>query len=148
MALINILIFILLTAVIGIMSVRTKYKGIIAVSSVFVVALITSFIAVKALFGNSYETILQGTLLFGPVPVIIDSLSAWFILTINFTLVTHIRFQLYEEVQGEKERHYPALHCFYCCTICLTGNMFRSEWFYLSPIMGIDGNLGFYSCNI
>jgi hydrogenase-4 component B len=86
--LINILIIILLSAVIAILIVNTKSKGIITVSTVIMVAIISSFIALKALIGNSYEVILTGTFLFGKVPVTIDALSAWFILTINFTIIT------------------------------------------------------------
>lgn len=85
---INILIFILLSAVIAILTVNTKSKGIITVSTVVVIGFISSFIAIKALLGSSYETILSGTILFGTVPVIIDALSGWFILTINFVIIS------------------------------------------------------------
>jgi hydrogenase-4 component B len=88
MALINILIFIVLAAVVGILLVNTKTKGIITVSTVAVIGLITCFLAIKSLMGTNYEVILSGTILFGKVPVIIDPLSAWFILTINFTIIT------------------------------------------------------------
>ncbi|MBK9389883.1 MAG: hypothetical protein IPN68_06710 [Bacteroidetes bacterium] len=42
----------------------------------------------KALLGHNFETVLSGTYLFGKAPVIVDALSAWFILTINFTIIT------------------------------------------------------------
>jgi hydrogenase-4 component B len=86
--LINVLIIILLVAIVAILLVNTKSQGIIAVSTVIVIALLSSFVSMKALFGNSYEVIFTGTVIFGKVPVIIDSLSAWFILTINFTIIT------------------------------------------------------------
>jgi hydrogenase-4 component B len=85
---INILIVILLLSVIAILSVNTKSKGIIAVSTVIMIALISSVTAIRALMGNSYEILFSGTLLFGTVPIKVDALSAWFILTINFTIVT------------------------------------------------------------
>jgi hydrogenase-4 component B len=85
---INLLIFIILSAIIAVLFTGTKGKGIITVATVLIVALISSFISVKALLGNSYEFILSGTVLFGSVPVRIDALSAWFILTINFTIIT------------------------------------------------------------
>jgi hydrogenase-4 component B len=88
MALINILIIILFSAVIGILAVNTKSKGIITVSTVVVIALISSYIAVKALFGTDYEILLAGTQIFGTVLIRIDALSAWFILVINFTIIT------------------------------------------------------------
>jgi formate hydrogenlyase subunit 3/multisubunit Na+/H+ antiporter MnhD subunit len=86
--LINSLIVILLTAVVAILSVNTKSKGIVTVFTVIVIGLITSFVAIKALIGASYEILLSGTVLFGKVPLKVDALSAWFILTINFTIIT------------------------------------------------------------
>jgi hydrogenase-4 component B len=88
MVLINILIVILLSSVIGILFFNTKIKGIITVITVIIMALISSVIAFKALAGNSYEILLSGTVLFGNVLVRVDALSAWFILTINFTILT------------------------------------------------------------
>jgi hydrogenase-4 component B len=86
--LINVLIAILLAAVLAILSVNAKWKGIITLSVVIFIALISSSVAFKALTGNSYEVLFAGTMLFGNVPVRIDALSAWFILTINFTIFT------------------------------------------------------------
>jgi hydrogenase-4 component B len=86
--LINFIIGILLTAVILNLTVNTKWQGIITVSSVIITGLISGFIALKSLVGSSYETVLSGTFLFGNVPIVIDALSAWFILTINFTIIT------------------------------------------------------------
>jgi hydrogenase-4 component B len=86
--LINLLIVILLSAIIAILAVNSKIKGIITVSTVIGITLISSFIAIKALLGNSYEILFSGTIIFGTVPVKIDALSAWFILTINFTMIT------------------------------------------------------------
>ena len=85
---INVLIIILLVAIVAILFVNTKSQGIIAVSTVIVIALLSSFVSMKALFGNSYEVIFTGTVIFGKVPVTVDALSAWFILTINFTIIT------------------------------------------------------------
>lgn len=88
MALINILIFILLSAVIAILFAGSKGKGIIALSTVILFGIFTGFIAMRSLIGSSFEIILSGTVLFGQVLVKVDALSAWFILTINFTMVT------------------------------------------------------------
>lgn len=85
---INILIIILLVSFVAILSMDTKGKGIIAISTVLVIAFITSIIAAKALIGKSFGIILAGSYLTGDVSFRIDSLSAWFILVINFTIVT------------------------------------------------------------
>ncbi|MBK7713493.1 MAG: hypothetical protein IPJ37_23135 [Bacteroidales bacterium] len=85
---INILIAILIASVIAILSVNVKAKGIVTLSGVILIALISSIVAVKALLGHSYGILLSGPALFGNVMVNIDPLSAWFILTINFTILT------------------------------------------------------------
>ena len=114
------------------------------------IALISSFIAIKALSGNSYEILFSGTDLFGKVPVRIDALSAWFILTINFTMITGAVYgfnymKKYREMKSE-----ITLHCiaFLFVHFCIAWHMFSSEWIYLSAILGINGNFSFYSCNI
>jgi formate hydrogenlyase subunit 3/multisubunit Na+/H+ antiporter MnhD subunit len=111
MTLINFLIVILLISVIGILSVSTKSKGIITVSAVALIAIMSSIIAVKALSGNSYERLFSGTQIFGNVSVSVDSLSAWFILTINFTILTGVVYgfnymKKYREMKSE-----ITLHC-------------------------------------
>jgi len=108
---INILIVIVLSAVIAILSVNTKSKGIITVSTVIVIALISSFIAIKALLGKSYEITFSGTILFGKVPVIIDSLSAWFILTINFTFITGSVYGFNYMKKYREMKNEITLHC-------------------------------------
>jgi hydrogenase-4 component B len=85
---INLLIGILLLAVVFILAVSTKWKGIITLSAIIVSCLISGSVAVNGLLGNTFETILSGTLLFGNVTVKVDALSSWFILTINFTIIT------------------------------------------------------------
>ena len=114
MILINILIIILLSAVIAVLLVNTKTKGIITVLTVIVIALISSFFSIKALQGDSYEVILSGTIIFGKVPIIIDSLSAWFILIINFTIITGALYgfnymKKYSEMKNEITLHCIAL---------------------------------------
>jgi hydrogenase-4 component B len=86
--LINILIFILLTALVSVLLFNPKGSGIITLSTVIIIGLFTSYFAVLALLGKEYEVILSGPVMFGNVPVRIDALSAWFILTINFTMIT------------------------------------------------------------
>ncbi len=78
----------MLIAVLAILLVKTTVKGIIAVSAVVIIGLLTSFIAFRALMGTNYDVVLTGTIMFGKVRILIDALSAWFILTINFTLIT------------------------------------------------------------
>jgi hydrogenase-4 component B len=111
MTLVNIIIVILFSAVISIVLLGTKGKGIITVVTVLSVALISSFIAFKALMGNSYNIILTGTQLFGNVPVKVDALSAWFILTINFTLVTGAIYGFNYMKRYRDRKSEITLHC-------------------------------------
>jgi formate hydrogenlyase subunit 3/multisubunit Na+/H+ antiporter MnhD subunit len=85
---INILLVFLIISVLIILLLRTKWKGIITLTTVGVISIISGIIALKALTGNTWETNLAGPEMFGNVPVRIDSLSAWFILVINFTFIT------------------------------------------------------------
>ncbi len=111
MILINILIIILLSAVIAVLLVNTKTKGIITVLTVIVIALISSFFSIKALQGDSYEVILSGTIIFGKVPIIIDSLSAWFILIINFTIITGALYGFNYMKKYSEMKNEITLHC-------------------------------------
>jgi formate hydrogenlyase subunit 3/multisubunit Na+/H+ antiporter MnhD subunit len=63
-------------------------KGKIAVLGVLVIAAVSSIPAVRALLGTDTRYVLEGTLVTGPIPLLIDPLSAWFILLINFTFIT------------------------------------------------------------
>ncbi len=108
---INVLIIILLSALIAVLSVRTKIKGIITLLTVIAIALITSFIAFKALLGTRYEVVFAGTLTFGTVPVIVDSLSAWFILVINFTILTGAIYGFNYMKKYREMKNEITLHC-------------------------------------
>lgn len=79
---------IVLLAIIALLFFNSKTKGIIALLTVATITSISSLIAIGALTGKAYELNFSGTDLFGPVLLKIDALSAWFILTINFTIVT------------------------------------------------------------
>jgi hydrogenase-4 component B len=109
--LINVLIVIVFIAIIAVLLFNTKSKGIISLTTVIVVGLITSFIAIKALLGNSYEILLSGTDLFGKVPVRIDALSAWFILIINFTIITGAVYGLNYMKMYRERKSDITLHC-------------------------------------
>ena len=108
---INILIVIVLSAVFAILLVSTKYKGIIAVATVIILGLLSSFFAVKALMGNSFDVLMKGTMLFGNVPVRIDALSGWFILIINFTMITGAVYGINYMKSYRERKSDISLHC-------------------------------------
>jgi hydrogenase-4 component B len=109
--LINILIIIVLSAIFAILLLNTKGKGIVTVSTVTGIGLLSSFIAIKALFGESYEILFSGTQMFGKVHIMIDSLSAWFILTINFTMITGVVYGFNYMKKYRERKSDITLHC-------------------------------------
>lgn len=108
---INIIILILVTAIIAIMFLDSKGKGIIAVSTVILIGIISGAVAIKSFTGNSFEIILYGPETFGQVPVRIDSLSAWFILIINFTFITGALYGFDYMKHYRSRKNEITLHC-------------------------------------
>lgn len=127
---INILIFILLLAFISILLGNIRFKWIITLSTVILLGLVTGIIAVRALAGNSFEVMFTGTIMFGRVPVVVDALSAWFILVINFTFITGSLYGL-NYMKRYEEKKEITLHCialilaqFALLAICSVQNAF------------------------
>jgi formate hydrogenlyase subunit 3/multisubunit Na+/H+ antiporter MnhD subunit len=120
---INILIVFVFSAIFAILLFNTKVKGIVTLSTVFIVGLISSFYAGRALVGNSYDLLLAGTMLFGNVPIKIDSLSGWFILVINFTLITGAVYGFNYMKRYRDRTTSISLHCiaFICIQVALLG---------------------------
>jgi formate hydrogenlyase subunit 3/multisubunit Na+/H+ antiporter MnhD subunit len=77
-----------LIGILGLYFVPLRFKANLAVLIVFLNALITSFIAVRSLAGPIFETTYNAGAMIGDITIAIDSLSAWFILIINFTSIT------------------------------------------------------------
>ncbi len=80
-----------LITIIGIFSllfVPIRFKANLAVSVVFLNTFLTSIIAFQALSGSDFEYTFYAGALFGNIQILVDSLSAWFILIINLTSVT------------------------------------------------------------
>jgi hydrogenase-4 component B len=111
MALINLILILSLISVITILFVNTRLKGIIVLSVVIINSAISGFIAVQALTGHNFDILLSGTIPFGTVSVKIDALSAWFILTINFTVITSALYGLHYMKQYILQKNDISLHC-------------------------------------
>jgi hydrogenase-4 component B len=111
MALINLVLAILLSAVIVILFVSTRLKGIITVSTIIIFGFISSHIAVKALLGDTFDILMTGTLLFGRVPIRVDALSGWFILVINFTMITGAIYGFNYMKSYSERKNGITLHC-------------------------------------
>lgn len=83
-----IFILIPLIAICLIPFLQLKGKAIVVYAAVSLIAILTSFISIKALLGQVFELTLQGSFISGPVRLEVDALSAWFMLIINFGFVT------------------------------------------------------------
>jgi hydrogenase-4 component B len=85
-------IFITLAGIAAIPFLPSRVKSVFTGILVFINALLTTFIAVNVLSGNSFAYLLSGLGWFGKIPLRIDPLSAWFIVIINFTCVNGILY--------------------------------------------------------
>lgn len=88
----NLYTIVLLSGIIVIPFVPVKIKSVITIITVSLVALLTSFLAVKGFTDRGIEIIINGGTFFGNIPLRIDALSAWFILIINLTSVTGVLY--------------------------------------------------------
>ncbi|HEY3370025.1 MAG TPA: proton-conducting transporter membrane subunit [Prolixibacteraceae bacterium] len=80
---------------------------------VVVTSIFSSMLAIPALMGHETLVQLAGTIPFGSVSVKIDALSAWFILAINFTMITGSIYGLnymkpYSEQKANLSMHWLA----------------------------------------
>jgi hydrogenase-4 component B len=70
----------------------SRWKSYMAVIAVLFLSTISSIPAVYALMGNSTDVLVAGSRVFGDIPVRIDAFSGFFILMINFTLITGVLY--------------------------------------------------------
>jgi hydrogenase-4 component B len=83
-------LIVLFSGIIAQLFVPVKIKPVISIISVFLVVLITSVLAVICFTKGSIEFFINGGSFFGTIPLRIDSLSAWFIIIINFSCFTGV----------------------------------------------------------
>lgn len=88
-----------------------RAKGLVTIAAVIAGALVSGYLAGNALAGNETLLTLPGTLVTGPIPVRIDALSAWFILVINFTMITGGLYGLQYMKAYREQTASVSLHC-------------------------------------
>lgn len=67
---------------------KLKGKAIAVYTAVSFIAILTSFIGIEALLGQTFNLTLPGSFISGPIRLQVDALSAWFMLIINFGFLT------------------------------------------------------------
>ena len=87
-------------------SIRAKANFIL----VFVIAVITSIPAIKALSGNTIDILISKTFVFGNISFRIDSLSSWFILIINLTCINGAFYGIGYMKQYDQQRVNLSMH--------------------------------------
>jgi hydrogenase-4 component B len=103
MGLLNAFILLIVVSVAAIIFLASAYKAYMALFTVALICIFSSIPAVHALNGINTEIFLTGSFVTGTILVKIDALSAWFILTINFTFLTGILYGMnYMKVYSEK----------------------------------------------
>ncbi len=102
---------ILVAAVALVPFLKVKWKGVITVSALVVNAGVSAFPAILALAGDPVEFVFSGTLVTGEIPVRIDALSGWFILVINFTMITGGLYGLQYMKAYREQSSGISLHC-------------------------------------
>lgn len=71
---------------------KEDWKSNAALAAILINGGLSSYIAVKVLAGQPYEEIFHGGYVFGEIHVRVDALASWFILLMNFTLLTGILY--------------------------------------------------------
>lgn len=93
-----------ISAVLILPCLKGKWLGIVTFLSLLANSLLTGYYAWQALLGGSFELILPGSLVTGEIPLRIDALSGWFLLTIHFTFLTGCLYGLFY-MKAYADRH-------------------------------------------
>jgi formate hydrogenlyase subunit 3/multisubunit Na+/H+ antiporter MnhD subunit len=78
------------SGIIAIPIIPARIKPVISVCLVFIMALVSSALAVKGFKTGGIEFLISGGSFFGDIPLRIDGLTSWFILIINYTTLTGV----------------------------------------------------------
>ena len=89
---------------------KVNGKGIAAYTLLLVNALISGYYAVLSLNGVPTYVTFPGSMVTGPVPILVDALSGWFILIINLVFVTGGFYGLFYMKAYREQRNNLALH--------------------------------------
>jgi hydrogenase-4 component B len=92
MLLINLFICLVVFFCIGLVFIKGRRKNFLVVLAVLTIAVISSIPAIIALLGDSIDLSVAGTYVTSNIPIRIDALSGFFILTINFTFITGVLY--------------------------------------------------------
>jgi len=109
--LIGLTAIVLIVGMFGLLVIADKYKSPLAIIIVLINAAITSIPAILALTQNTQAGMFPMPHLLGNILVKVDSLSAWFILIINFTSINGVLYgsgylKAYSHLKVNRELHW------------------------------------------
>jgi hydrogenase-4 component B len=113
--------------------VKEKKRGDIALLAILINSGISSWIAIQALQGQSFEERFYGGIIFGEIAIRVDALSGWFILLTNFTMITGILYG----------RHYMKAYKNHSASISLHYISYILNHFAMVGIFCVQNMLGF-----
>jgi hydrogenase-4 component B len=111
MSLSIIILLITLLFILLISFAKESWSGNLALAAVLISSIISSWIAINAVLGHPFQEILNGGTIYGDIAIRIDALSGWFILMMNFTILTGILYgrlymKAYENGAGMIRLHF------------------------------------------
>lgn len=111
MEIITVFILIIMVAILLIPFLSVRWKGIVTVTAVITLAVLSSIVAADAMSGKQIEYLFRGSLVTKEIPVRIDALSGFFILVINFTFLTGAFYGLQYMKAYRNQKANLSLHC-------------------------------------
>ena len=130
-AFMNYSFLITIISVIALFFVPSRFKASMGILAILLNALLTSFVAFHSLSGSAFEYFLNAGSFLGSIPIVVDSLSAWFILIINFTSVTGAIYgagylKAYNEPDSKLNMHWVLFILFHLSMVwvCMLQNGF------------------------
>lgn len=107
----NLYIAVTLLSIVLIPFLPSRWKGTAAIFTVIINSVLSGVPSIEALSGFTTEIVLSGSAVTGNIPVKIDALSAWFLLTINLTFFTGVIYgskymQAYQSQRSNLSLHW------------------------------------------
>jgi len=103
-------ILIPLAAAVLIPFMKVRWKGIIALTAVFLNALLTGYFAANSLAGDAFTYEMPGSMVTGSIPLVLDALSGWFILVINLVFITGGAYGIFYMGAYKSQQNNLSLH--------------------------------------
>jgi DNA-binding transcriptional LysR family regulator len=133
------MVIVLAAGAFGLILLNPRYKSILTISIVIINSVLSSIPAVLSLSGLPQTGAFQLAHIAGPLLLRIDSLSAWFILIINFTSITGILYgdgylKSYSHLQTNRDLHWVFYILFHASMlwVCMVENGLGSSLLPLS----------------